>query len=86
MRKEAAIIIHQLRTAVHPEKKILEIWRELDSYSTADKEETLNDLDTQRQVLMAQGDEEFGHMLEKIITDIRIGVKPPQPKVVPKRF
>jgi hypothetical protein len=86
MRKEASIIIHQLRTAVHPEKKLMEIWRELELYEEDEKEETLNDLDIIRQDLMAQGDEEFGNMLEKIITDIRIGIKPPQPKNVPKRF
>lgn len=86
MKKEASIIIHQLRTAVHPEKKLMEIWRELELYEDDEKEETLNDLDQVRQELMAAGDEEFGNMLEKIITDIRIGVKPPQPKNVPKRF
>ncbi len=86
MRKEASIIIHQLRTAVHPQKKLMEIWRDLEQFDEADKEETLDDLDARRQELMAAGDEEFGNMLEKIITDIRIGIKPPQPKVVPKRF
>lgn len=86
MKKEATIIIHQLRTAVHPEKKLMEIWRELELYEEVEKDETLEDLDRVRQELMAQGDEEFGNMLEKIITDIRIGVKPPQPKNVPKRF
>lgn len=86
MRKEASIIIHQLRTAVHPQKKLMEIWRDLEQFNEHDKEETLNDLDARRQELMAAGDEEFGNMLEKIITDIRIGVKPPQPKVVPKQF
>lgn len=86
MRKEASIIIHQLRTAVHPRKKLMEIWRDLEEFDKKDKEETLDDLDARRQELMAAGDEEFGNMLEKIITDIRIGVKPPQPKVVPKRF
>ena len=86
MKKEASIIIHQLRTAVHPEKKLMEIWRELELYEDEEKEETLADLDTKRQEFMAQGDEEFGNMLEKIITDIRIGIKPPQPKNVPKRF
>jgi|GEM_PF-1427941 len=86
MKKEASIIIHQLRTAVHPEKKLMEIWRELELYEDDEKEETLEDLDRVRQELMAQGDEDFGNMLEKIITDIRIGVKPPQPKNVPKRF
>jgi hypothetical protein len=86
MRKEASIIIHQLRTAVHPHKKLMEIWRELELYEEHEKEQVLDDLDTKRQEFMAQGDEEFGNMLEKIITDIRIGVKPPQPKNVPKRF
>ena len=86
MKKEASIIIHQLRTAVHPEKKLLEIWRELEEYEETEKEETLEVLDTKRQEFMAAGDEEFGNMLEKIITDIRVGVKPPQPKNVPKRF
>lgn len=86
MRKEASIIIHQLRTAVHPQKKLMEIWRDLEEFDEQDKEETLDDLDARRQELMAAGDEEFGNMLEKIITDIRIGIKPPQPKVVPKRF
>ena len=86
MKKEATIIIHQLRTAVHPEKKLLEIWRELELYEDDEKEETLEDLDRERQEIMAQGDEEFGNMLEKIITDIRIGIKPPTPKNVPKRF
>ncbi len=86
MKKEASIIIHQLRTAVHPEKKLMEIWRELELYEDTEKEETLEDLDRVRQELMAQGDEDFGNMLEKIITDIRIGVKPPQPKTVPKQF
>lgn len=86
MKKEAAIIIHQLRTAVHPEKKLMEIWRDLDEFEEQEKQETLNVLDATRQELMATGDEEFGNMLEKIITDIRIGVKPPQPKVVPKQF
>lgn len=86
MKKEATIIIHQLRTAVHPEKKLMEIWRELELYEEVEKDETLEDLDRVRQELMAQGDEDFGNMLEKIITDIRIGVKPPQPKNVPKRF
>jgi len=64
----------------------MEIWRELEFYEDDEKEDTLDDLDVIRQALMAQGDEEFGNMLEKIITDIRIGVKPPQPKNVPKRF
>ncbi|MFT4838296.1 MAG: hypothetical protein ACI9IZ_000837 [Nonlabens sp.] len=86
MKKEASIIIHQLRTAVHPGKKLMEIWRELELYEDEEKEETLDHLDIIRQDLMAKGDEEFGNMLEKIITDIRIGVKPPQPKNVPKRF
>lgn len=86
MRKEASIIIHQLRTAVDPQKKLMQIWRDLEEFSDHDKEETLDDLDARRQELMAAGDEEFGNMLEKIITDIRIGVKPPQPRVVPKRF
>ncbi|PQJ31473.1 hypothetical protein BST92_05835 [Nonlabens arenilitoris] len=86
MRKEASIIIHQLRTAVHPQKKLMEIWRDLEDFDEKDREETLDDLDARRQELMAAGDEEFGNMLEKIITDIRIGVKPPQPKVVPKQF
>lgn len=86
MRKEASIIIHQLRTAVHPQKKLMEIWRDLEDFDEKDREETLDDLDVRRQELMAAGDEEFGNMLEKIITDIRIGVKPPQPKVVPKQF
>ncbi|BAO54825.1 hypothetical protein [Nonlabens marinus] len=86
MKKEASIIIHQLRTAVHPEKKLMEIWRELELYDEDEKEETLEDLDRVRQELMAKGEEDFGNMLEKIITDIRIGIKPPQPKNVPKRF
>ncbi|ALM21072.1 hypothetical protein JCM19294_2679 [Nonlabens tegetincola] len=86
MKKEASIIIHQLRTAVHPEKKLMEIWRELDSYEDKEKEQVLNDLDSHRQEIMANGDESFGEMLEKIITDIRIGVKPPKPKIVPKQF
>jgi hypothetical protein len=86
MKKEASIIMHQLRTAVHPGKKLMEIWRELELYEDEEKEETLDHLDIIRQDLMAKGDEEFGNMLEKIITDIRIGVKPPQPKNVPKRF
>ena len=86
MRKEATIIIHQLRTAVHPHKKLMEIWRDLEEFDDQDKEETLDDLDARRQEFMASGDEEFGNMLEKIITDIRIGVKPPQPKNVPKQF
>ncbi|AZQ43156.1 hypothetical protein [Nonlabens ponticola] len=86
MRKEAKIIIHQLRTAVHPQKKLMEIWRELEEYDEDDKQETLDDLDTERQDLMARGDEDFGNMLEKIITDIRIGVKPPKFNNVPKRF
>ena len=64
----------------------MEIWRELELYEEDEKEETLEDLDRIRQDLMAAGDEKFGNMLEKIITDIRIGVKPPQPKNVPKRF
>lgn len=86
MRKEASIIIHQLRTAVHPQKKLMQIWRDLDEFNEKDKEETLNDLDARRQELMATGDEEFGNMLEKIITAIRIGIKRPQPNIVPKRF
>ncbi|MDP5101287.1 MAG: hypothetical protein NWQ09_08170 [Nonlabens sp.] len=86
MKKEAAIIVHQLRTAINPQKKLLEIWRDLDEFEEDEKQETLDVLDATRQELMATGDEEFGNMLEKIITDIRIGVRPPQPKVVPKRF
>ena len=86
MKKEATIIIHQIRTAVHPHKKLMEIWRDLEEFDEKDKEETLDDLDARRQELMAAGDEEFGNMLEKIITDIRIGIKPPQPKNVPKQF
>ncbi len=86
MKREAAIIIHQLRTAVNPQKKLLEIWRDLDDFEEHEKDETLDALDATRQELMAQGDEEFGTMLEKIITDIRIGIRPPQPRVVPKRF
>ncbi|WP_124979138.1 hypothetical protein [Nonlabens xiamenensis] len=86
MKKEASIIIHQLRTAVHPQKKLMEIWRELEEFEEDEREATLDALDTRRQELMAEGDEEFGEMLEKIITDIRVGVKPPRPKNVPKRF
>jgi hypothetical protein len=86
MKKEAAIIIHQLRTAVNPQNKLLEIWRDLDAFEEDEKQQTLDALDATRQELMAMGDEVFGNMLEKIITDIRIGVRPPQPKVVPRRF
>jgi len=86
MKKEAAIIIHQLRTAVNPQKKLLEIWRDLDAFEEDEKQQTLDVLDATRQALMATGDEDFGNMLEKIITDIRIGVRPPQPRVVAKRF
>jgi hypothetical protein len=86
MKKEATIIIHQLRTAVNPQNKLLEIWRDLDAFEEHEKQQTLDALDATRQELMAMGDEVFGNMLEKIITDIRIGVRPPQPKVVPRRF
>lgn len=86
MKKEASIIIHQLRTAVSPHKKLLEIWRDLDDFEPAEREATLDALDARRQEFMAQGDEVFGNLLEKIITDIRVGVRPPQPNVVPKRF
>lgn len=86
MKKEAAIFIHQLRTAVNPSKKLLEIWRELETFDEDEKTSTLDELDTARQECMAQGDEEFGSMLEKIITDIRVGIKPPQHNHVPKQF
>lgn len=86
MRKEASIIIHKLKTAVHAEKKLMEIWRELNEYDEQDKEETLEDLDIYRQDCMARGEENFGNMLEKIITDIRIGVEPPRFRNVPKQF
>jgi hypothetical protein len=86
MKKEASIIIHQLKTAVHPEKKLMEVWRDLNEFDDHDKEQTLEDLDTYRQSCMAKGEDKFGNMLEKIITDIRIGVEPPRPRNVPKRF
>ena len=40
MRKEASIIIHQLRTAVHPQKKLLEIWRDLEELTAHAKGES----------------------------------------------
>jgi len=86
MKKEASIIIHKLKTAIDPKKQLMEIWREINEYEQKDKDETLDDLDDYRQECMARGEEEFGEMLEKIITDIRIGVEPPKFKNVPKQF
>jgi hypothetical protein len=70
--------------AVHPEKKTDgKYGAELELYEEEEKRGNLEDLDRVRQELMAQ-DEEFGNMLEKIVTDIRIGIKPPQPKMFQK--
>lgn len=84
MPQQAAIIIHQLRTAVHARKKLLEVWRELQDDDN--QEQILEELDHRRQDLLATGDEYIGNMLEELITNIRIGVRLPQPPVVPKRF
>lgn len=86
MKKEASIIIHKLKTAIDPKKQLMEIWREINEYDQKDKDETLDDLDDYRQECMAKGEEDFGVMLEQIITDIRIGVEPPKFKNVPKQF
>ncbi|MGB3590989.1 MAG: hypothetical protein WBA16_04820 [Nonlabens sp.] len=86
MKKEASIIIHQITTAVHPEKKLLDIWKEIELYDHIEQEEVLEELDKIRQEQMAGGSEQLGNMLEKLITDIRVGVRAPRSRNVPKQF
>ncbi len=86
MKKEAGIIIHQITTAVHPQKKLLDIWKEIELYDEDEQVEVLEELDIIRQDEMARGNEELGNMLEKLITDIRVGVKAPRSNNVPKKF
>jgi hypothetical protein len=86
MKKEATIYIHQIKTAVHPRKKLMDIWKEIELFENDERESLLDELDIIRQEEMASGSEKLGQMLEKLITDIRIGVKAPQARIVPKRF
>lgn len=85
-RKEANIIVHQLRTAVHSGRKLRELKRELKSYTATDQEEVLNDLDEMRQEFLANNQDELGKTLEELIEHVRLGLEDDRPRLVPKQF